>query len=60
MKTITMHLENDKSNPQAILAYDSNITPGELTEIIFTMLEMASEQAGFKLTSDLYEISEEI
>jgi hypothetical protein len=61
MKTIIFYESEETKIPVAILAYDENkLTNGDICEHVFTMLEIVSEQSGFKITTDLYEISEEI
>jgi hypothetical protein len=56
----TMQLKKENGSPMAVLTYEENTTPAELTELIYMLLDSASEQAGFNLKYDLYEISEEI
>lgn len=56
MKTIIV--STDKSNPQVILTYENSITPDELMETVFTMLEMVAEQANYSVTTSLSEILE--
>ena len=61
MKSIIFYESTEKRMPVAILAYDdSKLTSGDICEHVFAMLEVVSEESGFRITTDLYEISEEI
>jgi hypothetical protein len=56
MKTIT--ISTDKENPQAILTYENSITPDELLETLFSMLDLVAVEAGYSVTTSLSEILE--
>ncbi len=61
MKTIIVRESEASNDPVVILSYDdSKISSGSICEHVFTILEILCEQDGSKLTSDLFEICEEI
>lgn len=61
MKTITFYESNENKTPIVILVYDdSKLSTSDICEHVFTMLETLNEADGFRLTHDLYEITEEI
>lgn len=61
MKTMIFYESPENKTPIVILAYDdSKVSPSDICEHVFTMLETLNEADGFRMTHDLYEISEEI
>lgn len=61
MKTMTIYEGTDKSKPVVVLTYDDNsVSNASLCEHLWTMLSTACEMDGFTLTTDLYEICEEV
>lgn len=55
-----MQVKKEDGSPVVILNFENSITPSELTEYIYMLLEAASQAAGCRIKYDLYEISEEI
>ena len=55
-----MQVKKEDGSPVVILTFGDGITPSDLTEYIYMLLDSASQAAGCRIKYDLYEISEEI
>jgi hypothetical protein len=55
-----MQLKNEDGSAFLILTYGADVTQSSLCEYIYMLLDAACEMDGYRLTSDLYEMTEEI